>query len=98
MNLVFIKSLLALLPTSMVALGSTILFSRAKTLDSVMQLVGAGCLVIVVLAHFCEGLHLLPSMRWGDERSIGHYLDLMSAVLGLTMFPIGYLLCALRKH
>jgi succinate dehydrogenase/fumarate reductase cytochrome b subunit len=97
MNLGLVKSLLALLPTGMVALGSAILFLRGKTLGSILQMVGAGCLVVVVLTHFCEGLHLFPWMRWGDERGIGHYLDLLSAVLGLTLFPIGYLLYALTN-
>jgi succinate dehydrogenase/fumarate reductase cytochrome b subunit len=97
MNLRLVKSLLALLPTSMVALGSAILFLRGKTLGSILQVVGAGCLVIVVLTHFCEGLHLFPWMRWGDEHSIGHYVDLVSVVLGLTLFPIGYLLYALSN-
>ena len=36
-------------------------------------------------------------MRWGSELSVGHYLDLVSAVLGLTLFPIGYLLHELTK-
>src|SRR6266705_3327606 len=35
----------------------------------------------------------------GDRNhSVGHYLDLGSAVLGLTLFPIGYLLHALTKR
>jgi len=35
-------------------------------------------------------------MGWGLERSAGHYLDLGSAVLGLTSFPLGYLLHTLN--
>jgi hypothetical protein len=35
-----------------------------------------------------ERLHLFPSMHWGLEDSVGHYLDVSSAVLGLTLFPI----------
>ena len=31
----------------------------------------------------------------GLEHSAGHYLDLWSAVLGLTLFPVGYLFHAL---
>jgi hypothetical protein len=36
-------------------------------------------------------------MQWGDEQSIGHFIDLANAVLGLRLFPIGYLLHALAK-
>ena len=63
-----------------------------------LQVVGAACLVIVVLTHFCEALHLLPWMHWGDRHSVGHYLDLASAILGLTLFPVGYLLDVLAKR
>jgi len=37
-------------------------------------------------------------MRWGLEDSPGHYLDLVSAILGLTLFPAGYLAHALRSN
>jgi hypothetical protein len=47
---------------------------------------------MVVLAHGCEALHLFPRMHWGEEHSAGHYLDLSSAVLGLTLFPLGFVL------
>jgi hypothetical protein len=53
--------------------------------------------VVVVLTHIGEALHLFPSMYWGQERSAGHYLDLLSAVLELTLFPAGYLLQAFTK-
>src|SRR5262249_31300383 len=35
--------------------------------------------------------------HWGDEHSVGHYLDFGSAILGLTLFPLGYLLHVLTK-
>ena len=54
-------------------------------------------LLAVVLTHVCEALNLFPSMQWGDDHSIGHYLDLTSAILGFTMFPVGYLLHAFRN-
>jgi hypothetical protein len=53
---------------------------------------------VVVLTHFFEALHLFPRMQWGSEYSVGDYLDLWSAVLGSTLFPIGYLLHALTKR
>jgi succinate dehydrogenase/fumarate reductase cytochrome b subunit len=98
MNATLLKALVALIPASILFSGSVVLFSRAKAVGSLLQLVGAGCLLVVVLAHICEALRLFPSMHWGLEHSIGHYLDLSSAVLGLTLFPVGYLLYALPKR
>ena len=54
--------------------------------------------MVVALGHICEGLHLFPGMQWGMEHSAGHYLDLASAVLGLTLFPLGYLLHAIASR
>ena len=36
-----------------------------------------------------KGLGLFPLMHWGMENSAGHYVDLSSAILGLTLFPVG---------
>ena len=46
---------------------------------------------MVVLTHICEAFDLVPWMQWGLPNGAGHYLDLASAVLGLVLFPIGYL-------
>jgi hypothetical protein len=92
------KALVALAPVCMLFSGSAVMFFREKTVSSFLQLLGAGCLVVVVLTHVCEAFSLFPWMHWGDEHSVGHYLDLGSAVLGLTLFPIGYLLHALTKR
>src|SRR5215471_15509280 len=70
---------------------SLVSFFKGKAVSSFLQLLGAGCLVIVVLTHICEALHLFPFLHWGSPHSIGHSLDLWSAILGLTLFPIGYL-------
>ncbi len=98
MNLTFPKALVALVPACMLFSGSAVLFLREKAVYSFLQLLGAGCLMVVVLTHVSEALHLFPWMQWGLEHSVGHYLDLSGAVLGLTLFPIGYLLHALTKQ
>jgi hypothetical protein len=97
MNVILLKALVALIPVCMLFCGSGILFLRGKTISSSLQLFGAGCLVVVVLTHVSEALHLFTWMNWGLEHSAGHYLDFCCAVLGLTLFPIGYLLHALTK-
>src|SRR5207253_1526503 len=58
-----IHALTVSVPACMLFAGALALFSRAKTLPSFLQLLGAGCLVVVVLAHICEALHLFPSME-----------------------------------
>ena len=90
-----IRTLVALVPACMLFSGSLVLFFRGKTVCSFLQLLGAGCLVVVVLTHVSEALHWFPWMYWGLENSTGHYLDLWSAILGLTLFPVGYLFHAL---
>src|SRR5438874_7181207 len=95
MNVILLKALMAFVPVGILFAWSLISFLHGKTVCSFLQLLGAGCLVVVVLTHVSEALHLFPWMHWGLEHSAGHYLDLWSAVLGLTLFPVGYLFHAL---
>lgn len=98
MNHTLVRALLALVPAFMLLLGSLVLFVRGKTVSSFLQLFGSGCLLLLPLTHVSEALHLFPWMHWGLEHSAGHYVDFCSAVLGLTLFPVGYLLHALAKR
>src|SRR5438552_5585840 len=98
MNAPLLKGLVGLVPACMLLPGSVALFLRSKTVCSFLQLIGAGCLVLVVLTHLCEALHLFPWMHWGLRHSVGHYLDFWAAVLGTTLFPLGYLFHALTAR
>jgi hypothetical protein len=91
------RALVALVPACLLFLGSIVWFSRESTLWSFLQLLGAACLVVVVFTHIAAALHLFSSMGWGLEQSAGHYLDLWSAIFGLTLFPTGYLFHALTR-
>ncbi len=90
--------LVVLVPAFLMFSGSLILLSKRNTMWSLLQVVGAGCLMVVGLCHVCEALHLFPWMHWGLKHSVGHYLDFWSAVLGLTLFPVGYLFHALTTR
>lgn len=98
MNITLVKAVVALIPVCLLVAWSVVLFARGKTLGRFLQLLGAGFLIVVVLAHVAEALHLLAFMHWGEEQSLGHYLDLSSAVLGVTLLPLGYVLHALAKR
>jgi hypothetical protein len=97
MNVTLLKALVALMPACMLLYGSGVLFLRGKTVATLLQLLGASCLVVVVLTHVSQALLLFPWMHWGLEHSVGHFLDLWSAFLGLTLFPVGYLVYALTE-
>jgi hypothetical protein len=79
------KAVVLTVPVALLLRVSVARFARAKTLSALLQLLGAGCLVIVVLTHVAEALHVLRSMGWGEPHSVGHYADLVSAVLGTTL-------------
>jgi hypothetical protein len=97
MHVTLLRALVALVPAVALLVGSYFLFSRQKGLSAFLQLVGAAGIVVVLLTHVCEALQLFPAMSWGQEHSIGHYLDLGGAIAGITLFPSGYLLHALMR-
>jgi len=74
------------------------MFTRARSTGSFLQVLGAACLVFVVLTHLFEALDLFPLIGWGRQHSVGHYVDLWSAVLGVTLLPTGYVLRRVRSR
>lgn len=91
MNETLLKALVLLMPTGL-AFAYSVVLTRRRVPWSALQLVGATCLLIVVLTHICEGLGVFPWMHWGAPHSVGHYLDLSSALLGISLIPAGYML------
>ena len=59
------------------------------TLWRSLQLIGFGFLIVVVLTHVAEQFHIFPAMGWGQPNSIGHYLDLVSAIFGCALLLVG---------
>jgi hypothetical protein len=86
-----VSLLLVGIPVCAVLVVSITGFARQRTVWRFLQLLGACCLFVVVLAHVAEGLRLFPAMNWGHTDSPGHYLDLGGATLGLILLPLGYL-------
>ena len=78
--------------------GSAARFAKSRTVSRFLQLSGSASLIIVVLTHIAETLGMLTSMGWGLPNSAGHYLDFVSAILGLTLFPLGILAEAVARR
>ncbi|HZR04385.1 MAG TPA: hypothetical protein VFA61_00990 [Candidatus Udaeobacter sp.] len=98
MNRAVLKAFIALIPACMLFAGSVVIWLRKKSVFAFLQFLGAASLVIVVLAHVFEALRFFPSMGWGSKNSVGHYLDLICAILGFSLFPAGYLVHALKMR
>ena len=98
MSPALLKVLLALAPTLLLLLATAALYVRTKAAGALAQALGAAFLLVVVLAHLCEALNLLPLMGWGARGSIGHYIDLASAIVGVALLAFGALIHALSKR
>lgn len=94
-NAALLRSLTVLVPVSMLFTGAAIGYARRKGTAAFLQLLGATGLVLVVVIHVLEAVHAFPWMGWGRRHSAGHYLDVASAFIGGTLFPLGYLLDSL---
>jgi hypothetical protein len=98
MNITLLKALVTLIPTSLLLFASVVLFLRGKTVSSLLQLLGAGCLVMVVLTHLSEALQLFPWMHLGGA-SIALVIISISPVLFLVSrcFPWDICFTAITK-
>jgi hypothetical protein len=65
---------------------------------SALVLLGLRCLTIVVLTHLAEAFHIFPAMGWGQPNSVGHYTDLVSAILGTALLPLGFRIAIVKRR
>jgi len=62
---------------------------NSRTKGNSLIAAGTACFGVVILTHVAESFHIFPSLGWGQPDSVGHYLDLTSAVLGFILIPLG---------
>ena len=98
MNTTLIKAVILLAVASGLCAFAAFRHSRSKTRALFLQLTGLGCWILVALVHICEALTLFPVMGWGREDSVGHYLDLSSAVLGTGLLLAGLMLQMVTRY
>jgi hypothetical protein len=79
------KALIGFVPVSVLLVYSVALLMKHRTAIALLQSIGALCLMVVVLTHIAEALRLLSAMRFGEPDSIGHFIDLASAVSGVAL-------------
>src|SRR5579863_6878467 len=90
MSAAVLKGLLAL-GAACVFLGvSLALFLTRRNLASTLQALGLSCFGVMALTHASEAFGIFPMLRWGQTRSIGHYIDLVAALSGVALMVAGF--------
>jgi hypothetical protein len=85
-------------PISLLFVLATRRFVRTPTWSGVFLVIGSASLLVMVLTHVAEGLHLFAFMGWGQRHSPGHYLDLVSVYTGIAFLVAASLCLLLRRN
>lgn len=72
-------------------------FLTRRGFSSALQALGFRCFGVVALTHVFEKFSLLPAHGWGQPHSIGHSIDLVAALLGVTLVATSFMLRHVRR-
>jgi hypothetical protein len=73
-------------------------FVKEKTVMAFVQFIGSMFLLVVIFAHTAEAFTLFPSLGWGRTATLGHYIDLGSAIGSAILLPVGYFGRRFTRH
>ena len=93
-----LKGLLALVAACVFLGVCVVLFLTRRGLSSTLQALGIGCFGVMALTHVFEKFSILPDLGWGRPHSVGHFIDLAAALLGVTLVTTGFLLWRWGHH
>ena len=92
MTAAVLKGLLALAGACIFLGVSVVLFLVRRGLSSALMALGLGCFGVMALTHVFEAFSILPALGWGQPHSVGHFIDLVAALLGVTLVTTSFLL------
>lgn len=98
MNSTLLKALLVLVVVSVLFIWTLVTFrSKRNSKLLLLQLIGSTFLIIVAIVHIFEAEKWFEFMHWGSPHSIGHYLDLSSAIFGIVLFSTSLIFSKLLR-
>jgi len=92
-----VKSSLAFVVAVLLAAGMAATHRRRPSGARALLLLASACFVVATLTHVFEALHLVPAAGWGKPDSVGHYIDLTAALVGVILVVAAASL-ALARH
>lgn len=91
-----LKGLLALAAACVFLGVCAVLVLTRRGLSSALQALGIGG--VMALTHVFEKFSILPELGWGRPHSVGHFIDLVAALLGVTLVTTSFLLWRRDHH
>lgn len=85
-----LKGVLALVAACVFFGVCTVIVLTRRGLSSGLQALGLGCFGVMALTHFFEKFAILPELGWGQPRSVGHFIDLVAALLGVILVTTSF--------
>ncbi len=92
MDAAVLKGILALVAACVFLAVSAAVCVTRRGLVSALQAMGIGCFGLMALTHFFKAFSILPAFGWGQPHSMGHLIDLVAALLGVTFVAMSFLL------
>jgi|SRR5580658_10493842 hypothetical protein len=97
MNAVVLKGLLALgASCAFLCVSAARLWTR-RGFGSTLQALGLACFAFMALTHVFEAFSIFPSLGWGQPRTLGHFIDLVAALLGITLVATSFVILYVRQ-
>ena len=96
MNAAVLKGVLALSGACVFLCASVALLWTRRGFVSVLLALGLGCFSVMALTHVFEAFSILPKLGWGQPHSVGHLIDLVAALLGVTFVTTSFLVRSAR--
>lgn len=91
------KSVLAFALTATLLAGAALRFRHRRSAAAGLLVLATVCFLVVALTHVFESLAIMPAAGWGQPHSVGHYLDLTAALLGIAA-TVGAVLATLLRR
>ena len=92
MSTAVLKGLFALAAAGVFLIVSLVLFLTRRGLSSALQAFGLSCFGVMALTHFFAAFSILPALGWGQRHSVGHFIDLVAALLGVALMTTSFAL------
>ena len=87
-----VKGLLALVAAGVFFGVCVALLWTRRSVSSTLRASGIGCFGVMALTHVFENFSILHELGWGRPHSVGHFVDLVAALLGVTLVIASFLL------